>query len=174
MSSASVAVVPGSAIVNQWEVVPRSLLSRHFDLLRDGQIVVSLEMAMFREACNFSIAGHDFAIRHTSIWKDTFQLLVGDKPVCEVTRGFWSRRFQLAAIEQLWALQPIGIFSRGYQLLSGTDEVGVIRPAGWFTRRRFANFTDDVPPPVQVLAIFLVLIISNRQQHHSAHSGGVG
>ena len=100
------------------------MLSRHFDLLRDGEIVVSLEMAMFREACNFTIAGHAFAIRHTSIWKDKFQLLIGDKSVCEVTCGFWSRRFEMAAIEQSWILQRPSLFSREYQLLSGESEVG--------------------------------------------------
>lgn len=174
MSSVPAAILPGTVIANQWEIVPRSMLSRHFDLLRDGEIVVSLEMAMFREACNFTIAGHAFAIRHTSIWKDKFQLLIGDKSVCEVTRGFWSRRFEMAAIEQSWILQRPSFFSREYQLLSGESEVGVIRPVGWFTRRRVANFVDDVPPPVQVLAIFLVLIVSQRQQRHSSHGGGVG
>jgi hypothetical protein len=174
MSSVQAAILPGSVIANQWEIVPRSLLSRHFDLLRDGEVVVSLEMAMFREACNFTIAGHAFSIRHTSIWKDKFQLLIGDKSVCEVTRGFWSRRFQLAAADQSWVLQRPSWYSREYQLLSGESEVGVIRPVGWLTRRRVANFVDDVPPPVQVLAIFLVLIVSQRQQRHSSHGGGVG
>jgi hypothetical protein len=171
MSSVSAAVMPGSLIVNQWEIVPRSLFSRHYDLLRDGEVVVSLEMAMFREACNFSIAGHDFAIRHTSVWKDTFQLLIGDTPVCQVIRKFWSRRFELAAVDQSWILQRPSLFSRSYQLLSGGQEVGLIRPAGWFTRRRVANFVDDVPPPVQVLAIFLVLIVSQRQHRHSSGAG---
>ncbi|HEY4232154.1 MAG TPA: hypothetical protein VGM76_01895 [Lacipirellulaceae bacterium] len=174
MSSVAAAILPDSLIANQWEIVPRGLFSRHYDLFRDGEVVVSLQMAMFREACEFTIAGHDFAIRHTSVWKDTFQLLIGDKSVCEVKRAFWSRRFELAAIDQSWVLQRPGFLSRGYQLISGENEVGTIRPAGWFTRRRFANFVEDVPPPVQVLAIFLVLIVSQRQHRHSSGGGGVG
>ena len=35
MSSVPAAILPGTVIANQWEIVPRSLLSRHFDLLRD-------------------------------------------------------------------------------------------------------------------------------------------
>jgi hypothetical protein len=171
MSSVSVAL-PGSLIANQWEIVPRSLFSRHFDLLRDGEVVVTLQMAMFRESCEFTIAGHSFAIRHTSVFKDTFQLLIGDTPVCEVKRKFWSRRFELAAVDQNWQLGPIGFFTRGYRLMAGDRSVGEIRPAGWFTRRRVANFVDDVPPPVQVLAIFLVLIVSQRQHRHSVPGAG--
>jgi hypothetical protein len=174
MTSVPAAIMPGSLIANQWEIVPRSFLSRHFDLIRDGEVVVSLQMAMFREACKFNIAGHDFAIRHTSVWKDTFQLMIGDASVCDVKRSFWSRRFELAAVEQTWILQRPGFFSREYQLLSGESQVGLIRPAGWFTRCRVADFVDDVPPPVQVLAIFLVLIVSQRQQRHSSGGGGVG
>jgi hypothetical protein len=174
MTSVPVTIMPGSLVANQWEIVPRGFFSRHYDLLRDGEVVVSLKMAMFREACNFTIAGHDFAIRHASVWKDKFQLVIGDTSVCEVKRGFWSRRFELAAVDQHWVLQPIGVFTRGYQLYADVRAVGEIRPAGWFTRRRLANFTDEVPPPVQVLAIFLVLVVSQRQQHHSAPGGGIG
>ena len=57
---------------------------------------------------------------------------------------------KMAAIEQSWILQRPSLFSREYKLLSGESEVGMIRPVGWFTRRRVANFVDDVPPPVQV------------------------
>jgi len=42
--------------------------------------------------------------------------------------------------------------------------VGTIRPAGWFTSKRIAQFSDAVPPPIQVLAIFLVLILGRREQ----------
>ena len=173
MSSVSAAIAPGSLVANQWEVVPRSLFSRHYDLVRDGEIVVSLEMAMFRENCTFTIAGHAFAIRHTSVWKDQFQLLVGEQPVCQVKRTFWAGRFELSAADQTWTLQRIGFFSRGHKLVAGERWAGEIRPAGWFTRRRVANFADDVPPPVQVLSIFLTLIISHRQQRHAPHGGGV-
>jgi hypothetical protein len=174
MSTVSAALTPDSLILNQWEIVPRAMFSRHYDLLRDGEVVVSLQMAAFREACEFTIAGHTFAIRHTSVWKDTFQLLVGEQPVCEVTRTFWAGRFELSAADQKWTLGRIGFFARGHQLTAGERWAGEIRPAGWFTRRRVANFADDVPPPVQVLAIFLALIISHRQQRHAPHSGAVG
>jgi hypothetical protein len=174
MSSVAAAVMPGSMIADQWEIVPRGIFSRNYDLLRDGEVVVTLQMAMFREACEFTIAGHNFAIRHTSVWKDTFQLMIGEKPVCEVKRSFWSRRFELAAVDQSWILERIGFFRRGYQLSAGERSVGEIRAAGWFTRRRVAEFSDDVPPPVQVLAIFLVLIVSRRQHNHAAAGAGGG
>jgi len=62
MSSVAAAIMPGSLIANQWEIVPRSFFSRHYDLLRDGEIVVTLQMAMFsRVFANFTIAGHGFA-----------------------------------------------------------------------------------------------------------------
>ena len=95
-------------------------------------------------------------------------------------RGFWSRRFELTATlddaHEKWLLQPAGFFTRTYQLLAadfkvGQREVGNIRPVGWLTRQRVANFADEVPLPVQVFAIFLVLVVSQRQQRRNAPGG---
>ena len=157
---------------NLWEIVPQGFFSRHFDLKRGGQLVASLRMSFWTEGCEFSIAGHAFAIRRVSLWKDGFQLFAGDQSVCEAKRGFWSRRFELAAVDEKWHLQPAGWFTRTYQLLASEREVGTIRPTGWLTRARVADFADEVPPPVQVFAIFLVLVVNQRQQRHSAAGAG--
>jgi hypothetical protein len=153
---------------SRWDIVPQGLFSRHYDLRRDGETVVSLKMQLWTEGCEFAIAGHSFAIRKTSLWKDGFQLLAGQSSVCEVRRGFWSRRFELEAVEEKWFLQPAGWFTRTYQLLSGDRGVGTIRHTGLFTRSRVGEFADSVPPPVQVFAIFLVLVVSQRQQRRSS------
>ena len=76
----------------------------------------------------FTIAGQQFAIRRVSMWKDGFQLFAGDQSVCEVKRGFWSRRFELSAIDEKWLLQPAGWFTRNYQLLRGDWVVGLDPP----------------------------------------------
>jgi hypothetical protein len=159
-------------LVDHWEVVPQGVFSRHFDLRRGGETVALLRMSLWTEGCEFTIAGHQFAIRRVSLWKDGFQLSAGDQSVCEVKRGFWSRRFELSAVDEKWLLQPAGWFTRTYQLLRGDWVVGSVRPVGWFTRKRVADFADAVPPPVQVFAIFLVLVVSQRQQKHAASSGG--
>jgi hypothetical protein len=124
-------------------------------------------MKLWREGSEFSMAGHDFAIRKPSIWKDAFQLLAGDESLCDVKRSFWSRRFEVTAVGQRWILQPAGWFSTAYQLLAGVREVGRIRRASLFTRRRLAEFASDVPPPIQVLAIFLVLLVGQRHKKSS-------
>jgi hypothetical protein len=161
---------------NQWQITPQSFFSRHYNLLLGGELVAALRMSFWIEGCEFSIAGHEFAIRRVSLWKDGFQLLTGDQCVCQVKRGFWSRRFELSATlddsSANWILQPAGWFTRSYQLLAGQHEVGTVRPIGWFTRTRVADFADDVPLPVQVFAIFLVLVVSQRQQRRNSAGGG--
>jgi len=39
---------------------------------------------------------------------------------------------------------------------------------GKFTRARVGEFAESLPPPVQVFAIFLVLVVSRRQQRRSS------
>jgi hypothetical protein len=150
-----------------WEVVPQGVFSR-----RGGETGASLRMSLWTEGCEFTIAGHSFAIRRVSLWRDGFQLFAGDQSVCEVKRGFWSRRFELSAVDETWALQPAGWFTRNYQLLRSDRVVGSVRPVGWLTRKRVAEFADEVPPPVQVFAIFLVLVVNQRQQRTSAAGAG--
>lgn len=152
----------------QWEVVPKGFFSNDYHLLRDGEIIITLKMGLWSEGCQFDIAGHEFVIKKSSFWKDAFQIVADGSPVCEVKRTFWSRRFEVIAAEQTWWLAPLGWFSRTYQLLVGQRQVGTIRPTGFFSRRRVAEFSDEVPPPVQVLAVFLVLIVARRQQSQAA------
>ena len=161
-----------SDTTNYWDIVPQGAFSRHYDLRRGGETVASLKMQFWTEGCDFTIAGHPFAIRKVSVWKDGFQLLAGDESVCEVKRGFWSRRFELEAPQddarEKWFLQPAGWFTRTYQLLAGDRVVGTIRHTGLLTRSRAAVFDDSGPPPVQVFAIYLVLVVSQRQQQRAS------
>ena len=146
-----------------WRIEPQGWFSRHFDLYQDEKFITTLHMQFWQEGCDFRITGHDFTIRKPSIWKDAFQLLAAGESVCDAQRSFWSRRFDLVSAEQAWGLQPAGWLSAVYQLLAGEHEAGRVARAGLFSRRRVAWFDHNVPPPIQVLAIFLVLIVGQRQ-----------
>jgi hypothetical protein len=161
-------IVPSLTNAHQWQIVPQGFFSRHYNLVWNGQTVATLRMSLWTEGCEFTIAGHSFAIRRASMWKDGFLLATDGQTVCEVKRSFWSRQFALGTGEQTWTLKPAGFFTRTYQLLVDTREAGTIRPAGWFTRKHFADFATNVPPPIQVLAIFLFLVIHQREQRNSS------
>ncbi len=151
-----------SSTSNWWKIEPQGWFSRHFSLYQGDAYITTLQMQLWREGCDFTITGHDFTIRKASMWKDAFQLFAGGESVCDVQRNFWSRRFELSSAEHTWGLQPAGLFSTAYQLLAGGIEVGRVSRADWWSRRRVAYFASTVPPPIQVLAIFLVLIVGQR------------
>jgi uncharacterized protein YxjI len=165
MTRTELAVEPTAGVPASvsWRIEPQSLFSRHFDLYQNGQFITTLHMQFWQEGCDFRVGGHEFVIRKPAIWKDEFQLITGDGSVCDVQRNFWSRRFQLSAADQQWALHPAGWFSTQYQLTTGSRVVGRISRADWWSRRRVAEFAGDAPPPIQVLAIFLVLVVVKRQ-----------
>lgn len=156
---------------NHWQINPQGFFARHFDLFRDGMQIASLQMSFWTEGCRFTLAGHDFEIERVSVWTDGFRLVAGGESVCNVRRTFWSRHFELVAANEKWTLQPTGWFTRDFQLHAGPREVGRIQPLGWFTRKRVAWFADNVPIPVQILTIFLVLLVSQRQQRKHAPGG---
>jgi hypothetical protein len=153
----------GRSISAAWRIEPQSWFSRHFDLYQDEKFITTLQMQFWQEGCDFTIADHDFSIRKASLWKDAFQLLSGGESVCDGKRSFWSRRFELTSTQDTWTLQPAGWLSMAYQFLAGSREAGRIAHAHWWSRRQVAWFHHNVPPPVQVLAIFLVVIIRQRR-----------
>jgi hypothetical protein len=163
MSSAAQTESINAAWPTYWSIEPTGFWSPHFRLFQGDQHIATLHMGLWREGADFNIAGHEFQIRRSSIWTDGFKLLAGDATVCEVKRHFWSRRFELNAGGQQWALQPASWFSTTYNLLSGEQKLGDICRRGVFARKRTAHFAQSVPPPIQVLAIFLVLIVAQRQ-----------
>ena len=146
-----------------WRIEPAGFFSRHFNLY-GGELTVKLEMTLLREGCDFTLADHRFSIRRKSIWKDGFQLIADGQVVCNVARPALSRRYELTTGRQTWTLRPAGWISRVYRLSDGELQLGAIVPAGVFTRRRAATFAAEVPPPVQVMAIFLVLVVARRKQ----------
>ena len=155
--------IVGSATPVSWRIEPQGWFSRHFNLYQDERYITTLQMQLWQEGCDFTITGHDFSICKASFWKDAFQLFAGSESVCDVKRSFWSRRFELVSAGHAWMLQPAGWISAVYQLVSDGRETGRIARASLWTRRRVATFDHNVPPPIQVLAIFLVLIVGQRQ-----------
>jgi len=168
MSKTTTQGMSKAQIATTWMVVPRGFFSREYALVREGQVVATLKLAMFKEACEFALGGHQFEVRRKSIWKDGFEFLCDGELICAVTHKFWSWTYEITAADQVWILQRAGFFSRRHQLLNGEQEEGSIQPTGWFTSQRIAHFADSVPPPIQVLAIFIVLILARREQQSSS------
>jgi hypothetical protein len=166
MNDTSTLVAADSRVV-AWQIEPEGFLSRHWELYQDDELITTLRMGYWNEGCEFTVAGQKFAVSRKSFWKDGFFLTHGDDVVCDVKRNFFSRKFFLVAGEQ-WVLQPAGWFTREYQLFAGEQPVGCIRPAGWFTRKKAAEFSRDVPLPLQVLAVYLYVAVSKRQQLKSS------
>jgi hypothetical protein len=168
MSDSTTPIMPEALTTTSWLIVPRGFFAREFDLIREGQVVATLRLALMREACEFTLSGHQFAIRRKSIWKDGFEFFCDGTLLCTVAHTFLSSRYEITAADQGWTLMRAGWFTRRHQLLSGELEVGTIQPTGWFTSKRMAEFSDAVPPPIQVLAIFLVLILARREQQSAS------
>ncbi len=64
-----------------------------------------------------------------------------------------AKRYELAR-ESAWR--------RGYVLRDGGSAVGTIRPAGWATRRAVADLPDDLPLPVRMFIMWIVLAMWRR------------
>jgi hypothetical protein len=163
MTDASTSLLDESPLSASWAIEPLTFLSPHFGLYRGSELIATLQMNFWSEGGNFEISGHKFQIRRSSLWRDGFQLLANDGIVYEVKHRFWSRQFDLTGTDPQWVLEPAGWFTYTYCLMADGQSHGVISRNNWWSRKRTAHFDKTVPPPIQLLAIFLVLIVAKRE-----------
>ena len=146
-------------------VVPRGLFARDYVLVREGEVVATLKLALFKESCEFTLRGHQFAIRRNSIWKDGFEFFCDDALICER-----ESRFLVVALTR--SRPAINMDSAASRLFLSSPSIAQRRARGRpdsadrlvHAANGSPHFAENVPPPIQVLSIFVVLILARREQ----------
>ena len=67
-----------------------------------------------------------------------------------------------------YTLRKESIFSRGFALLDGEQQIGSVAPNSWWTRDAAVDLPNTWPLPIRVFVIWLALIIWKRD----ANAGG--
>ncbi|MBM3470135.1 MAG: hypothetical protein FJX73_05000 [Armatimonadetes bacterium] len=81
------------------------------------------------------------------------------------------RSFVIEHEGRRYTLRSRSAFLRAFVLLDGSAEVGSITPEGMLTRRADVTLPLDLPLPVRVFIIWLVLILWRRDDDSSGTTG---
>ena len=74
----------------------------------------------------------------------------------------FSRCFVIEHAGRRMVLEAISPFGRAFVLTERDAEVGSVRPEGFVSRRATASFPEDLPLPVKVFMLWLVIILWRR------------
>jgi len=149
------------------EAKPRSWFSWDYRVLDAGREVGGFNLAWLREGGALLVGAEKCPVRREGLWGDWILDWRGREVARATKPSSWSRRFLVRFGGREIELVPPHVFTRSFAAREGGRTVGEIAPAGIFTRRTRIDLPSDVPLPVQVFMLFLVILMWRRAAQSS-------
>ena len=132
---------------------------------------LELELGAFREGGRVLVDGEEFIVRKEGVLGSHFILEAGTGVLAEaVKQGAFSGTFKVRVADRVFTLRAAGLFSRRYILLHGRQELGSISPSGFFGRTAVVDLPADIPIPIRLFLLCLVLLLWKRAAAAAASS----
>ncbi|HEX6354846.1 hypothetical protein [Actinophytocola sp.] len=144
----------------------RGMFKRQYEITSADEALTSL-IGGRRESCEFSLSDTDFRIERDG--RKRFLLHSPDGRVATAERQT-GREWAIKATTGNLKLVKPSIWRSGWEVRQRGTRKGEIRHDGAFKRTYTADMPADVPPPVAVFALYVVLVIFERAA--AAAAGG--
>jgi hypothetical protein len=149
-------------------VVPRGAFSRGFDLVGDGDRKLGgFDGSVWRENGRIQIGAEEWEFRKERTRRFSLAGPQGTYATAEQT-SMWSSRWQIAVGDRLYLLAKESWLSSGYQVTVGDRVVGSVHRKGIFSSKAEVDLPADMPPPVQVFVIAVVMTQWRRDSSAAA------
>lgn len=149
-------------------IKPSSWLTRNVTIFDDaGSAVAEIAFAWFREAGKATIGGSTFTMRRDG-WTGPFVLERNGKTVASAEKPSpFHRHFMVEYAGKEYDLMAESAFFRRFVLCDGGNVIGWMAPDHAFTNKAHAAFPAEIPLPVQVFTIWLVLTLWHRAEKNN-------
>ena len=154
-----------------FDCLPRSLFSRDFDVRGLSSGPAAVEFELFTEQGRILCAGEEYLIRKHGVFSGRWTLERGGAVVADARKvSAMSGRFEISGPSPLLTLRPVSLMGRSYEITSGYQVVGGIRPEHAFTRRTSVYCEGSVPESVQLFCFWLTAMMWRRRSRSAAAS----
>ncbi|GAB4237662.1 MAG: hypothetical protein OHK0028_14990 [Deltaproteobacteria bacterium] len=148
---------------SQIEIVPKSWFSWDYDLYERGALLATIDNAWWRELGAFEHGGKRYTVRRDGLTGPF--LLEGEEG--EIARavkpGFAFRRFEVEYAGRRFSLHSVSSLRNSFELAEGDRPAGSVRCSGRLSYRGQAFLPPDLPPPVRVFLVWLVVLLWRRR-----------
>ena len=132
---------------------------------------LELELGAFREGGRVLVDGEEFIVRKEGVLGSHFILETDTGVLAEAVKPSAIRReFRIRMADRTFTLKAAGALSRKYVLIDGSRELGTISPSGFFGRTATVDLPEDMPMPLRLFLLFLVLLSWKRAAAAAASS----
>lgn len=145
------------------ELVPHSVLSWDFSVLREGVPVAEIDVSWFREKGVLTVDGVQYPVYREHLLSGAYILELNGTQLARAEKP--SALFRCFLVEhagKTYTLQAETAVFRKFVLLDDDREVGSITPEGPLIRNAMVDLPDNLPLPVQVFLIWLTVILWKR------------
>jgi hypothetical protein len=151
------------------QAVPTHWFSWNFTVTQGSEVLANIDTSWWREKGVLTIEGKCYRVYREGLASGDFVL---ESPELIVARARKPSAFRRAFIVEhggrQYALRANWPFRRAFRLLDGETEIGSISPEGFLTRRAAVVMPQDMPLPVQVFVVWLVIILWKRDANAAA------
>jgi hypothetical protein len=153
------------------KLTPKSWLSWDF-IVTDGESpVAEIDISWWREKGVLTVRGSTYEVYREGLMSGDFILESSGAILARAEKpSALYRSFDLECGEKYYTLRAESAFSRKFVLMSEDRAVGWLSPDGLFTRRATVELPENIPLPVKVFIIWLVVILWKRESDSAAAS----
>lgn len=152
-----------------FELVPQNLFSWSFDIMRDDMTVAQiLHTLALKERATLNLSGATYQAYREHFMGGDYLLEEDGQPIARAKKqGLFVNSFEIEYPGGAAILKKETAFGRSFLLIESERETGFIRPMGPFTRKADVSLPDEMPLPVQIFILWLVLITWKRESDSS-------
>ena len=146
------------------EAIPKNVFSTNYVIRVPGRTPAMLDVSLWRERAELEMDGavHRFYREH--LLGGAFLLERAGVVVARAVKpSAFRARFDVEIGGRPFIVRKTSIWRRHFGVFSGEQQIGAVRPAGFFTRRALIELPADWPLAHEVFVFWLVLIIWRRE-----------
>jgi hypothetical protein len=155
------------------QLEPTRWFSWAFTVQDEGRPLGTLDISVWRERGDLTVAGQTFAIVREGFISSDFRLESRGTVVATAAKpSVFRREFAITFSGRTLRLKPRSAWGRALVLLEGEREVGDVRPRAMWSRRATATLPDTLPVPVRMFVLWLAMLIWKRDDEAATAATG--
>ena len=146
------------------EASPKNFFSTNYIIRVPGRTPAVLDVSLWRESAEIELDGAVHRFYREKIFGGAFVLERAGVVIARAVKpSAFRSRFDVELGGKRFVVRKVSMWRRRFGVFSGEQQIGVVRPAGVFTRRALIEMPSDWSLAHEVFIFWLVLIIWRRE-----------
>jgi hypothetical protein len=144
--------------------IPKRWFSWNYCVMDGTRQVAEMDVSWWRERGLLTVEGAPYKVYREGLANGAFILETTGSVVARAEKpDAFLRRFLIEYQGRQFTLRAKSAFQREFLLFDGQSEIGRVAPEGLFQRRAEARLPEELPLPVRVFILWLVIILWKRE-----------